>query len=111
MVHNQQMALSMRNPELRPRRHGPCLEPVDRRALERAGWRTMLDYRENHVRGRDGRLVEVESVWIAEAERFDGAMVVASATGLSVEEAWATLRSDIESCRVQTASRIRLVGR
>jgi hypothetical protein len=56
----------------------------------------MLDYRENHVRGRDGRLVEVEVVWIAEAERFDGVMVVASATGASVAEAWAALRADID---------------
>jgi hypothetical protein len=105
------MAISMRDPALRPRRHGPCLEPVDRRDLERAGWRTMLDYRENHLRGRDGRLVEVEAVWIAEAERFDGAMVVASATGASVEEAWAALRADIASARVHTLSRVRLLGR
>ena len=105
------MAISMRDPALRPRRHGECIEPVDRRALERAGWRTMLDYRENHVRGRDGRLVEVESVWIAEAERFDGMMVVASATGSNVEEAWAALRDDIESSRYRTLSRIRLLER
>ena len=71
----------------------------------------MLDYRENHVRGRDGRLVEVESVWIAEAERFDGMMVVASATGSSVEDAWAALRDDIESSRYRTLSRIRLLER
>ena len=105
------MAISMRDPALRPRRHGECIEPVDRRALERAGWRTMMDYRENHVRGRDGRLVEVEAVWIAEAERFDGMMVVASATGSNVEEAWAALRDDIEGLRYQTLSRVRLMGR
>ena len=69
----------------------------------------MMDYRENHVRGRDGRLVEVEAVWIAEAERFDGAMVVASATGATVEDAWATLRADIECARVKTLSGVRLV--
>jgi hypothetical protein len=101
----------MRDPALRPRRHGECIEPVDRRALERAGWRTMMDYRENHVRGRDGRLLEVEAVWVAEAERFDGMMVVASATGSNVEEAWATLRDDIESSRYRTLSRIRLLER
>ena len=105
------MAISMRDPALRPRRHVECIEPVDRRALERAGWRTMLDYRENHVRGRNGRLVEVEAVWIAEAERFDGMMVVASATGPNVEQAWATLRDDIESSRFRTLSRIRLLER
>ena len=75
------MAINMREPSLRPRRHGECIEPVDRRALERAGWRTMLDYRENHVRGRDGQLIEIQAVWVAEAERFDGTMDVASATG------------------------------
>jgi hypothetical protein len=105
------MAISMRDPALRPRRHGECIEPVDRRALERAGWRTMMDYRENHVRGRDGRLLEVEAVWVAEAERFDGMMVVASATGSNVEEAWAALRDDIESSRYRTLSRIRLLER
>jgi hypothetical protein len=105
------MAISMRDPALRPRRHGECLEPVDRRALERAGWRTMMDYRENHVRGRDGRLLEVVAVWVAEAERFDGMMVVASATGSNVEEAWAALRDDIECSRYRTLSRIRLLER
>src|SRR6185295_1217372 len=103
------MAINMREPALRPRRHGECIEPADRRALERAGWRTMLDYRENHVRGRDGRLVEVEAVWIAEAERFDGMMVSASAKGSTVEEAWAALRDDIESSRCRTLSRIRVL--
>jgi hypothetical protein len=105
------MAINMRDPALRPRRHGECIEPVDRRALERAGWRTMLDYRENHIRGRNGRLVEVQAVWVAEAERFDGAMTVASATGGSVEEAWATLRADIDGSRVHTLSRVRLLER
>ena len=105
------MAISMRDPALRPRRLGECIEPVDRRALERAGWRTMMDYRENHVRGRDGRLLEVEAVWVAEAERFDGMMVVASATGSNIEEAWAALRDDIESSRYRTLSRIRLLER
>ncbi|MEO7371064.1 MAG: hypothetical protein ABI949_05305 [Ilumatobacteraceae bacterium] len=105
------MAINMRDPALRPRRHGECIGPVDRRALERAGWRTMMDYRENHVRGRDGRLVAVEAVWVAEAERFDGMMVVASATGPNIEEAWAALRADIDESRYQTLSRIRLLER
>lgn len=111
MVHNGAMATNMRDPALRPRRHGECIEPVDRRALERAGWRTMLDYRENHIRGRNGRLVEVQAVWVAEAERFDGAMSVASATGASIEEAWATLRADIDGSRVHTLLRVRLLER
>jgi hypothetical protein len=105
------MAINMREPSLRPRRHGECIEPVDRRALERAGWRTMLDYRENHVRGRDGRLIEIQAVWIAEAERFDGTMDVASATATNSDEAWAILRDDIESSRYRSLSRVRLRGR
>jgi hypothetical protein len=105
------MAINMRDPALRPRRHGECIEPVDRRALERAGWRTMMDYRENHIRGRNGRLVEVQAVWVAEAERFDGDMAVASATGRTIEEAWASLRADIDGSRVQTLSRVRLLER
>jgi len=105
------MAISMREPSLRPRRHGECIEPADRRALERAGWRTMLDYRENHVRGRDGQLIEIQAVWIAEAERFDGTMDVASATAPNAQDAWAILRDDIESSRYRSLSRIRLRGR
>lgn len=103
--------MSMRHSAQRPRRHGECLEPVDRRALERTGWRTTMDYRENHVRTRDGRLVEIEAVWIVEAERLDdGVMVAATATGRNVEEAWANLRADIDDARVRTLSRVRLVG-
>ncbi|HEY4333425.1 MAG TPA: hypothetical protein VGM78_12670, partial [Ilumatobacteraceae bacterium] len=44
----------------------------DRHALECAGWRTTLEYRENHVRSEDGRLLTVEPQWTAEAERIDG---------------------------------------
>jgi hypothetical protein len=105
------MASNMREPALRPRRHGECIEPVDRRALERQGWRTMMDYRENHVRGRNGRLVEVQAVWVAEAERFDGAMRVVSATGSTIEEAWSALRAEIDGAREHTFSRIRLLER
>jgi hypothetical protein len=85
------------------------VEPDDRRALERAGWRTTLDYRENHLRARDGRLHEVAPTWTAEAERFDGEVAVASAAGSTIEEAWARLRAAIEDRRTRTASRVRLV--
>ena len=71
----------------------------------------MMDYRENHIRGRNGRLVEVQAVWVAEAERFDGAMAVASATGATIEEAWAALRDAIDDSRVRTLSRVRLLER
>ncbi|MEX2626852.1 MAG: hypothetical protein WD225_08190 [Ilumatobacteraceae bacterium] len=104
------MSLSLRDSSRRPRRHGAILEPADRRTLERAGWRTTLDYRENHVRGRDGKLLEVVPVWTAEAERFDGHVMVASAAGDSAEEAWAALRARIDEDQVTPMRRVRLVG-
>ena len=103
------MSSSLRRSVPRPRRHGMVLAPEDRLVLERTGWRTTLDYRENHVRGRDGRLLEVMPTWTAEAERYDGELVVASATATTVEDAWALLRMDIEADRAVTMSRIRLV--
>jgi hypothetical protein len=105
------MSMSMRQPMRRPRRHGASLEPADRRALERAGWRTTLDYRENHVRGRDGRLLEVEGIWTAEAERFDGDLVIVSACGTTVEAAWAKVCDEVEHAVATNRSRIRVVGR
>lgn len=69
------------------------LDQPDRRALERAGWRTTLEYRENHVRGRNGRLLEVVPHWVAEAERFDGTGTVVTASGETADEAWANLRA------------------
>lgn len=84
------------------------LQPNSRRELERSGWRTTLDYRENHVRGLDGRLLRVEPVWTAEAERYDGEVVVASATGSTSDIAWANLRSDIDAALVTTRRRVRL---
>jgi hypothetical protein len=103
------MSMDLRRSAPRPRRHGVLVEPDDRRVLERAGWRTTLDYRENHLRARDGRLLEVAPTWTAEAERFDGEVAVASAAGATVEEAWSLLRAAIESDRTRTASRVRLV--
>lgn len=84
------------------------LEPADRRTLERAGWRTTLDYRENHVRGLDGRLLRVEPVWTAEAERFDGDVSVASAAGPTAEAAWAALLDLIAAGRVSRLHRVRI---
>jgi hypothetical protein len=103
------MSMSIRQSTGRLRRHGHILEPADRRALERAGWRTTLDYHENHIRGRDGRLLEVVPAWTAEAERFDGDLAVASATGHTVDEAWANLRDEVESGHAHRMSRVRLV--
>ena len=85
------------------------LEPADRRALERDGWRTTLDYRENHVRGRDGRLLEAVPTWTAEAERYDGELVFVSAAGATVEEAWAQLLADVAEARAVARPRIRLL--
>lgn len=86
------------------------LEPADRRTLERAGWRTTLDYRENHVRGLDGRLLHVEPVWTAEAERFDGEVSVAVATGATPGEAWAALVDQIADGRVSRLHRVRIAS-
>jgi len=104
------MAVRDVHPENRRlRRHGVHLEPPDRRALERAGWRTTLEYRENHVRGRDGRLIEIVPAWTAEAERFDGGLSFASAMAPTIDAAWAMVRADIEADRARTTTRIRLL--
>jgi hypothetical protein len=103
------MSMSTLRTARRPRRHGVLVEPADRRVLERAGWRTTLDYHENHLRARDGRLLEIAPTWTAEAERYDGEFAVASATGATVEDAWARLRSTIEEQRTTTASRVRVL--
>lgn len=104
------MATSLRHSHLRPRRHGAVLGPEDRRHLERSGWRTTLDYRENHVRSRDGRLLEVVPTWTAEAERYDGEVAVAAACGDTADEAWARLRQQIDAAPpTRTGSRVRLL--
>jgi len=81
----------------RARQHGEVVEQADRRALERAGWRTFLSYRENHVRGWDGTLLTVTPVWMAEAERADRAAstrsVALEVSGTTIDEAWALLRA------------------
>jgi len=102
------MSSSILSPVQRARQHGAVLQPSSRRELERAGWRTTLDYRENHVRGLDGRLLRVEPVWTAEAERYDGQVVVASATGPTADAAWANLRDDIDAAVVTTRRLVRL---
>lgn len=102
------MSSSILSPVHRARQHGAVLRPSERRDLERAGWRTTLDYRENHVRGLDGRLLRVEPVWTAEAERYDGEIVVASATGATADAAWANLWADIDAAIVTTRRRVRL---
>ena len=105
------MALALRTAR-QYRRHGVTLEPADRRSLERAGWRTTLEYRENHVRGRDGRLLEVVESWTAEAERFDGQLSMASAVATTAEAAWRVLRDEIEAHHIRTTQpTVRLLRR
>ena len=100
----------------RERQHGAILEQPDRRDLERAGWRTTLEFRENNVRGRDGRLLKVEAIWYAEAERDPGRAVlvatstgpergvhVISATAGDVDDVWAKLRLEAELADVRRA--------
>lgn len=85
----------------RSRRHGPVLDQGDRRSIERAGWRTLLSYRENHVRGWDGTLLDVQPVWLAEAERADRAAtsqsVVLQVSADTVDAAWTLLRARTEA--------------
>jgi hypothetical protein len=85
----------------RLRQHGAILQQADRRELERVGWRTTLEFRENNVRARDGRLLQVEEIWHAEAERGmarrdGGGMDLIYATAESVDEVWAKLRHQAE---------------
>ena len=69
------------------------VDQPDRRALECSGWRTMLDYTENHLRATDGTLLAVVPRWTAEAERADPTRTrVATATAATRDEAWAQLR-------------------
>ncbi|HYN33078.1 MAG TPA: hypothetical protein VES40_10680 [Ilumatobacteraceae bacterium] len=91
---------------LRQRQHGAVLAQADRRELERGGWRTTLEFRENNVRGRDGRLLQVEEIWHAEAERdANGARTrgvhFIQATAESVDEVWAKLRRQAELADVK----------
>lgn len=82
-------------PALRRRHHRATLAQHDRRALERAGWRTLLTYCENHVRTADGTLIQAVPCWTAEAEWMPhgpGRVTVLSATAPSPDEAWAALR-------------------
>ena len=111
---------------MRQRQHGAILQQADRRELERAGWRTTLEFRENNVRGRDGRLLQVEEIWHAEAERDPGRRVAADlasgvergaeqradhaahrgvdfvhATAESIDEVWSKLRRQAELADVR----------
>jgi hypothetical protein len=81
----------------RRRRHGAPGED-DRLALESDGWRTTLDYRENHVRTVEGVLEGVETHWRGEAERLgvDGRLRVLAVIGPSPARVWRRLRLEAE---------------
>ena len=83
------------------RQHGAG-QPGDRAELERAGWRTTLEFRENVVRGRGGRLQHVIELWRAEAERVgdDGETVVVAAEAMSAATAWSRLRTEADLAHV-----------
>jgi hypothetical protein len=86
----------------RRRQHG-SVQQFDRCELERSGWRTTLDYQENHVRGRDGRLEQLHVVWRAEAERVgrDGVTQVVAASGSTLAKAWSRLRAEADLAEVR----------
>lgn len=102
------MAATLLRSTGRSRRHGDVLQPAARRHLERDGWRTTLEYRENHVRGTDGQLLRVEPCWLAEAERFDGEVTVARVEAASADAAWEGLLDKIERAEVQVLRRVRV---
>jgi hypothetical protein len=77
----------------RPRK----LRASDRRLLERAGWRTLLAYREDQVRDADGTLVAVRARWIAEAEHVTGRWIECEVVGTDACAAWARLRNEAAS--------------
>jgi hypothetical protein len=53
--------------------------------------------------------LEVVPSWTAEAERFDGDLLVASAVAATADEAWALLRLEVEADRSRTTPRVRLL--
>jgi hypothetical protein len=100
-------------PAIRLHRAHGAAQHVDRRELEHDGWRTTLEYRENHVRARDGRLTQLQVVWQAEAERRVGGeradtpaqTVVIAATASSVERVWSRLRMEAELADIRLRRR------
>ena len=96
--------MGRRGNRLYNRQHGTVV-PTDRQELEQAGWRTTLEYRENHVRGRDGKLAHVQVVWQAEAEfdRDRASPLVVTATASTTDKVWSRLRTQAELADVRPA--------
>jgi hypothetical protein len=76
----------------RSRFSAPADPHPDRRALERRGCRTLLDYREDHIRDADGQLLVVIPRWTAEAELPDGRVLTASVSSPAPGDVWSRLR-------------------
>ena len=115
MVHHGIMLPRTTSTLRRQRRHGAVLAQSDRRELERDGWRTTLDFRENNIRARDGLLLQVDTIWHAEAERDPVAnrngtlesgrgVDLIFATAESVDAVWAKLRVEAELADVRRTS-------
>lgn len=86
---------ALTDPHTPPRlRRARKLRWSDRRSLERAGWRTLLAYGEDHQRADDGTLVALRSRWIAEAEHESGHVLVYEVVGADAHAAWARLRQE-----------------
>ena len=70
--------------------------------LEQAGWRTTLDFRENHRRDGDGVLSDVVQRWRGDAERssLDGGVIVLSVEGPTPAAVWQRLRLETEADEV-----------
>jgi hypothetical protein len=86
----------------------PSRVPSLRRRVEAAGWRTWLAYRENHHRDDAGRLVQVECLWVAEAEHTDGRVVVCEAS--SPTQAWLDLAAAVRHDRAPVPPPALLAG-
>jgi hypothetical protein len=75
--------------------------------LERAGWRTTLEYRENLVRDRTGQLGAVEAEWRAEGEcvSVNGEILVVASVGVTPADAWNRLRTHADLAVVRKRRR------
>ncbi len=62
------------------------------------------------MRSLDGRLLRVEPVWIAEAERYNGNVTVAVAEAATADQAWEALRANVEAANVHVLSRVRIAA-
>lgn len=95
------------------RQHGPVIGPPARRHLEREGWRTSIEFCEQHHRSLSGQLLRIDEIWTAQAERFDGSVARAVAQGHDPDAAWDALaeRVRVGDITERTAVRVAAVDR